>query len=431
MNKKYEKILIIGAGGGREHALGWKIVQSPRAGQLFFARGNAGTEKIGTNLDIKETDIQKLIEFSKMEKIDLVLAVSDDPPALGVVDEFQKAGFRTWGPSKAAAQLEWSKAFSKDFMRRHNLPTAKFEIFTDYSKAKEYIATQPLPIVIKASGLALGKGVVIAHTKGEANETLENMMVKKVFGDSGSEVVIEEFMTGPEISIHAFSDGKNYKMFPPSQDHKKIGDGDIGPNTGGIGAISPLPFVDSTLLKIIEETIVAPTLSALAEEGKPFVGILYPGLMLTPEGPKLLEYNARFGDPEAETYMRLLDTDILDIFDACIDGTLQNLEIKWKNLSACNVVLCSGGYPGNYEKGKIISGIDEAEKEKDIVIFYAGTKKEGENIVTNGGRVLGVSATGENLKEALQKAYKAIEKISFEGMHYRKDIGKKALMLQK
>ena len=431
MPKEKQKILMIGAGGGREHALGWKIAQSPRAGKLFFARGNAGTEKIGTNLDIKDTDIPALLEFAKEEDIDLVLVVADDPLAAGAVDEFKKAGLRVWGPSKLAAQIEWSKSYSKDFMRRHNLPTARFEIFNNFEKAKEYIEKESLPIVIKANGLAFGKGVVIAETKEEALAALEDMMVKKIFGASGEEIVIEEFMEGPEISIHAISDGTNYKIFPTSQDHKKIGEEDTGPNTGGIGVIGPLPFVDPKLLKIIEETIVAPAIKGLASDDRPFVGILYPGLMLTKDGPKLLEFNARFGDPETQVYMRLMENDLLDIIDASIDGKLEDQEIRWRDLFACNIALVSGGYPGEYEKGKVISGIGEAEKYPDIIVFRAGAKLENGKTVTNGGRVLGVSATGENLEEALAKAYRAIEKISFEGMHYRKDIGKKTLLLSK
>jgi phosphoribosylamine--glycine ligase len=428
MNKKL-KILIIGAGGGREHSIGWKIAQSPRAGELFFARGNAGTAQLGTNLDIKETEIEKLIEFAKKENIDLALGVSDDVLARGTVDEFRKAGLRIWGPTKAAAQLEWSKAFSKDFMRRHNLPTAKFEIFTDFEKALEYAKNQSMPIVIKASGLALGKGVIICQTQEEAEKTLHDIFIEKIFGASGEEVVIEEFLVGPEISIHAFSDGKSYKMFPASQDHKKIGEGDTGPNTGGIGTIAPLPFVSKELMDKIEREIVAPTLQGMVEDGTPFEGILYPGLILTRDGPKILEYNARFGDPECQVYMRLMESDLVDIIDASIDKKLDEIEIKWKNIFASNVVIVSGGYPEKYEKGKVISGISEAEKEKDVVAFHAGTKMEGKNILTNGGRVLGVSAIGNTLSEALEKSYKAIEKISFEGIQYRKDIGKKALEL--
>src|SRR3989344_4493646 len=424
MDKQKLKILIVGAGGGREHAIGWKIAQSPRTGELFFARGNAGTEKIGTNLDIKETEIEKLLEFTKTKKIDLTLALSDDPLALGIVDQFRKEGLRIWGPTQAAAKLEWSKVFSKEFMCRHNLPTAKFEIFNDFEKAKTYIQGQKFPVVIKASGLALGKGVVIANDVKKANETLENLMVKKVFGDAGKEVVIEEFLIGPEISIHAFSDGEIYKMFPLSQDHKKVGENDTGLNTGGMGVVTLLPFINKEMMKKIEKKIIAPTIKAMSNDGIPFKGLLYPGLILTKDGPKILEYNARFGDPEAQTYMRLLDTDILDIIDASIDRQLEEIEIKWKNLSACTIVLASGGYPESYEKDKIISGVDEAEVQPDIVVFHSGTKMDGKNLVTNGGRVLGVSAIDKTLEEALKKAYKAIEKISFEGMQYRKDIGK-------
>ncbi len=428
MNKL--KILIIG-GGGREHAIGWKVAQSARAGQIYFAPGNAGTAKIGINVDIKVTDIAKLLEFAQKEKIDLTVALPDDPLALGIVDQFQKVKLRIWGPTQEASRLEWSKAFSKKFMQKYNLPTAKFEIFDDFNIAKGYASRQSFPIVIKASGLALGKGVVICQTAEEAVKTLEDMMVKKVFGESGAIVVIEEFLTGPEISIHAFSDGKNYQMFPPAQDHKKINDNDTGLNTGGMGTISPLPFVSSILMQGIEENIVAPTILAMAAEESTFSGVLYPGLMLTEEGPKILEYNARFGDPETQTYMRLLDSDIMEIFDACIDGNLNELEVKWKNLFACTIILASGGYPGNYEKGKIISGIDEAEMQSDVVVFHAGTSMKENKLATNGGRVLGVSATGTTLEQALTKAYKAVEKISFEGMQYRKDIGKKALEMLK
>ncbi|MFA6256909.1 MAG: phosphoribosylamine--glycine ligase [Candidatus Paceibacterota bacterium] len=431
------KILIVGS-GGREHAVGWKVKQSLRAGDIFFAPGNAGTAKLGTNIEIKATDISGLLAFVQKNEIDLTLALPDDPLALGIVDEFQKTGLRIWGPTKAAARLEWSKAFSKNFMSEHELPTAKFAIFNNLPQAKEYVENEILPIVIKASGLALGKGVVICETKEEALQTLEDIFIKKVFGDAGQEIVVEKFMAGPEISIHAFSDGINYKMFPPSQDHKKIGDNDTGPNTGGMGTIAPLPFVSNELINEIEKKIVSKTISAMSDSKTPFAGILYPGLMLTKDGPKILEYNARFGDPETQVYMRLLETDILDIFDACIDGKLNNLEIKWKDSFAANVVLASGGYPGNYEKGKIISGIEDAEAQNDVVVFHAGTKvAEGpessrrKEIMTNGGRVLGVSAIGHSLEEALQKAYKAVEKISFEGMQYRKDIGKSALLLKK
>jgi phosphoribosylamine---glycine ligase len=422
------KILIIGS-GGREHAIGWKIAKSPRCGQLYFAPGNGGTASLGINVDIKGTEIQKLIEFVKNEKIDLTLAIPDDPLALGIVDEFQKENLRIFGPTKKASQLESSKAFAKNFMARNNLPTARFKVFTEINKALEYLDTQNLPIVVKASGLALGKGVIIAQTKKEAEKALDDILVKKLFGEAGKEVVIEEFLTGPEISTHAFSDGKTFSVFPTSQDHKRIGEGDTGSNTGGMGTIAPLPFVDEELFEKIKEDIVLKTLEAMNYENNLFIGVIYPGLMLTKDGPKILEYNARFGDPETQTYMRLLETDLLDIVDVCIDGNLAELKINWKLLSACNIVLASGGYPGNYEKGKIISGITEAEKFEDIIVFQAGTKLENNNLITNGGRVLGVTATGQNLEEALKKAYEAVKKISFEGMQYRKDIGKKALAI--
>jgi len=430
MENSKQKILIIGS-GGREHAIGWKLKQSEKAGELFFAPGNGGTAGLGTNVDIKGTDISKLIDFVKKEKIDLTLAIPDDPLALGIVDEFRKENLRIWGPTKNAAQLEWSKSFAKNFMQRNDLPTAKFEIFSDFEQAKEYLAEQFFPIVIKASGLALGKGVIIAQNLKEAEETLENILIKKVFGEAGAEVVIEEFLTGPEISTHVFADGKNYSIFPPSQDHKRIGENDIGLNTGGMGTIAPLPFVNQEIMKNIETTIVLPTLIGMTEENNSFEGLLYPGLMLTKDGPKIIEFNSRFGDPETQTYMRLLETDLLDIFNAIVDQKLSEINIKWKKCFACTIILASGGYPESYEKGKIISGIAEAEKDENIVVFHAGTKyDENKNLITNGGRVLGVSATGNTLEEALENAYKAVEKISFEKMYYRKDIGKKTLAMK-
>ncbi len=431
-------ILIIG-GGGREHAVGWKVKQSPRCGALYFAPGNAGTAEIGSNVALEATDILSLIDFVKANSIGLTLALPDDPLALGIVDAFRAVGLRIFGPTKEASQLESSKAFSKHFMETHNLPTAAFKTFTSYPAAEQYVSdTQNFPIVIKASGLALGKGVVICQDISEARHVLQSMLITKTFGDAGSVVVIEEFMTGPEISVHAFSDGVTHKLFPVSQDHKKIGEDDTGLNTGGMGTITPVPFVDQALINTIETTIVAPTLEAMKSASIPFEGILYPGLMLTPTGPKILEYNARFGDPETQIYMRLLESDLLDIIDACIDKTLHTIDIKWSSMAACNIVLASGGYPGKYEKGKIITGIEDAETDPDIKVFHAGTiigdaQDPDENrrgkLLTNGGRVLGVSATGATLQEALAKAYAAVSKISFEGMQYRTDIGKKALGL--
>ncbi|KKP98108.1 MAG: Phosphoribosylamine-glycine ligase, partial [Candidatus Nomurabacteria bacterium GW2011_GWA1_36_15] len=335
-----QKILIIGS-GGREHAIGWKIAQSPICGKLYFAPGNGGTLNIGVNIGIKATDIKSLITFVRKEKIDLTLAIPDDPLALGIVNEFQKEGLRIFGPTKEAAQLESSKSFAKNFMHRHNLPTAKFKTFIVFSEALKYVNTLNLPIVIKASGLAFGKGVIIAQTEREAHEALENILIKKIFAEAGKEVVIEEFLTGPEISIHAFSDGKNYSIFPASQDHKRIGEGDTGPNTGGMGTIAPLPFVAEELKKNIEENIIKTTLAGMLEEKNIFSGVLYPGLMLTKDGPKILEYNARFGDPETETYMRLLHTDLLEIINACIDQNLDKIKIEWKKESACTIMLAS------------------------------------------------------------------------------------------
>jgi phosphoribosylamine--glycine ligase len=427
MNANKQKILIIG-GGGREHAVGWKVKQSSRCGELYFAPGNAGTAELGSNVALEATDILGLIEFAKANAIDVTLALPDDPLSLGIVDAFRAVNLRIFGPTQEASQLESSKAFAKHFMETHNLPTARFKTWTSYPGAEEYVnETQNFPLVIKASGLALGKGVVICQDVAEAHQVLNDMLIAKTFGDAGSVVVIEEFMTGPEISVHAFSDGLTYKLFPISQDHKKIGDDDTGPNTGGMGTITPLPFVDQDLIDTIEATIVAPTFEAMKASSTPFEGVLYPGLMLTPAGPKILEYNARFGDPETQMYMRLLETDLLDIVEACIDKKLHEIDIKWSTMAACNIVLASGGYPGKYEKGKAISGIRDAQADPSIIVFHAGTKLQDGTLVTNGGRVLGISAVGATFQDALKKAYDAVAKISFEGMQYRTDIGKKAL----
>jgi phosphoribosylamine--glycine ligase len=426
---KYEKILIIGS-GGREHAIGWKIKQSGRCGELYFAPGNGGTALLGTNVEIAAKEISKIIDFVKNEKISLTLALPDDPLALGIVDEFNKAGLRIFGPTKASAEVEWSKSFAKNFMAKHNLPTAKFQTFSDFEKAKKYLETQNLPIVIKASGLALGKGVVICQTLEDAEATLYDMMVKKVFGEAGMEVVIEEFLLGPEVSLHAFSDGETHSMFPIAQDHKKIGEGDTGLNTGGMGTIAPVPFLRHDAGVELEKEIIAPALLGLRDDNRDFKGVLFPGLIITRDGPKILEFNARFGDPETETYMRLLETDILDIIDACIDGKLKKLEIMWSNKSACTIILASGGYPLNYEKGKRISGIEDAEGDPNVIVFHSGTELvTNSNLLTSGGRVLGVSAIGDTLEQALISAYQAIAKIHFDGMYYRKDIGKHALEL--
>ena len=421
MDKK--NVLII-ASGGREHALGWKLKQSEKVGKIYFAPGNAGTAKIGINTDIAALDFASQIEFAKTHDIALTIAGPDDILAAGVVDAFQNAGLKIFGPSKAAAQIEASKAFAKDLMQTEGIPTAKYQTFTDAEKAKAYIKEQGAPIVIKASGLALGKGVVVAMTLEEAEKAIEDAMVTKVFGDAGSEVVIEEFLQGPEVSIHVFSDGENVALYPASRDHKPIFEDNKGPNTGGMGTIAPLPEISSEQLETIKKTIVLPAIEGMKKRGIPFVGTLYPGLMMTKDGPKVIEFNCRFGDPEFESYMRLLKTDIYDILVACVDGTLADLTIEWHDQFACCIILASAGYPASSQKGIAIQGL--ATVSGDVVVFHLGTKQDGENIVTNGGRVIGVTAVGNTLDEALDKAYSAIGEngIHFEGMQYRKDIGR-------
>jgi phosphoribosylamine--glycine ligase len=415
-------ILIIG-GGGREHALAWKIRQSPLCEKLYIAPGNAGTAEEGENVTLDVKDNEAVVRFAKERHVGLVVVAQDDYLAQGMVDALLDADIKAFGPTKAAARLEWSKAFAKEFMVRHGIPTAASKTFSSLEEALGYIETHPVPIVVKADGLALGKGVVIAATKEEAAETLREFMSGEKFGASGETVVIEEFMEGEEVSIHAFCDGKTARLFPVSRDHKRIGEGNTGPNTGGMGTIAPVPGLPDDFLHEVREKIVLPVIEGMMEEGNPFSGILYPGLMLTAEGPKVVEFNARFGDPECESYMRLLESDLVSIMRACADGTLDKEEVLWSDKSAVTVMLASGGYPGAYEKGLEISGLADAAAEEDIVIFHAGTKEKEGRTVTAGGRVLGVSAVGESLKEARQRAYRAVEKIGFQGMQYRKDIG--------
>ncbi len=444
-------ILIIG-GGGREHALAWKLKRSPRVGKIYTAPGNAGTSSIGENVTIAATDILALANWAQNNKIDFTVVGSDDALALGVVDEFQKRGLKIWGPSKAASQIESSKAFAKKLMKKNNIPTAEFETFTDYQKALQYIEEKSTPIVIKVSGLALGKGVTVCKTLDEAQAALKTAMIDKAFGEAGSQIVIEEFLEGQEFSIHAFCDGKNFQLLPSSQDHKPIYNGGLGPNTGGMGTIAPVPWISEAMMSEVATTIVKPALDGLKNLGSPFVGLLYPGLMAInhphlasplkgeefsvplPEGEgsgegafKAIEFNARFGDPETQSYMRLLKTDLLDILEACVDGTIDKINIKWSKKSACCVVLTSGGYPGKYEKGKTITGIKEAEKMEEVIVFQAGTSIRNNQLVTNGGRVLGITAIADNLQTALNKAYAAVKLINFEGMHYRNDIGFQSL----
>lgn len=424
-----KRVLIIGS-GGREHALGWKLKKSKSVAKLYFAPGNAGTEGIGENIPIKATEIEKLLDFSLKNTIDLVVVGPDDPLAMGIVDEFKKHHIDIFGPTKKAAKLEWSKAFAKQFMIEENIPTATFRSFDNIEDAKTYAKTHPFPLVIKASGLALGKGVIIAKTYKMAEKILDDIMVKRIFGDAGREVVIEEFLKGNEISIHVLSDGKNYVIFPSSKDHKAIFDNDKGPNTGGMGTIAPVPFVDKKLMKIIEKNIVIPTLDGMKKRGMSFTGCLYPGLMITKDGPKVLEFNARFGDPETQSYMRLLKTDLFEIFRACVKGTLKKIKMRWENKSACCIVLASKGYPGAYEKGIPIQGRTlYSSYQKVLEVFHAGTTTKEGQMVINGGRVLGITAVGNNLGQALKRAYSAIgrKEIHFKGMQFRRDIGKKAM----
>ncbi len=434
-----KKLLVIG-GGGREHALVWKLAQSAYVEKIYVAPGNPGTAAIAkvVNVDIPVMDFSKLVHLVYKEDIYLTIVGPDDPLGAGIVDVFQDKGLRIWGPSEAAAELEASKAFSKEFMSSYNIPTAEYKIFSieisaeaTLKEALSYVEKQGLPIVIKASGLALGKGVAIVHSLEEAKNFLEKILIEKIFGDAGDQVVIEEFLQGQEISIHAFSDGNTAIMLPTAQDHKPIGEGDSGPNTGGMGTISPLPWLSEAQLKNIEETIVNPTIAGMKAEGREFVGLLYPGLIMTAKGPKVLEYNVRFGDPETQSYMRRIKTDLFEIIEACVDRRLAEQKIEWSQQAAACVVLASNGYPGNYEKGFEISGIEDAESDSNVVVFHAGTKLEGEKLLTNGGRVLGVTALGENLQEALSKAYEAASKIEFQGKYCRKDIGFRLFSKQK
>ena len=415
------KVLVVG-GGGREHAICWKLAQSPKVTQLFCATGNAGIAQVATCIDVKATDVDGMVAWAKANAMDFVMVAPDDPLALGMVDAMEAAGIPAFGPHANAAIVEASKAFSKELMAKYHIPTAKYCTFTDLEKALSYLEAQGAPIVVKADGLALGKGVVVAATVDEAKQAAQEMMEDKKFGESGSTVVIEECMTGPEVTVLAFTDGKTVVPMPASQDHKRAYDGNQGPNTGGMGAISPPPQYTPELAQRCMEEIFQPTIDALRAEGRPFQGVLYFGLMLTPSGPKVVEYNARFGDPECQVVLSLLDTDLMDILQACVDGTLDRLQIRWKDEAGCIVVLASGGYPLDYKKGYPISGLDEAGQ--TAMVFHAGTKLgPGGEYLTNGGRVLGVTATAPTLDGAIAGAYDAAKHISFQDMHFRTDIG--------
>lgn len=416
------KVLVVG-GGGREHAICWKLAQSPQVTQLYCASGNAGIESVAQCVPIAATDVETMVKWAKDMAMDFVVVAPDDPLALGMVDALEAAGIRAFGPRKNAAVIEASKAFSKELMKKYGIPTAKYATFTEEAAALAYIDEQGAPIVVKADGLALGKGVTVAATVEEAKTAVREMMEEGKFGASGSTVVIEECMTGPEVTVLAFADGEHIVPMPSSQDHKRAYDGDKGPNTGGMGAFTPSPNYTPEIAKTCMETIFLPTMAAMKAEGRPFQGVLYFGLMLTPEGPKVVEYNARFGDPETQPLLCRLESDLFEIFNACVDGTLDQMDIRWKDEAACCLVLASGGYPLHYEKGLPISGLDQVE---GAMVFHAGTKRNAEgNFVTNGGRVLGVTALGSTLAEAVENAYAAAKPIHWKDMHFRTDIGKK------
>lgn len=418
------KILVVGS-GGREHAIIRKLKESPKVDKIYAAPGNGGISRDAECVDINAMDKEKMVEFSKNNNIDLVFVAPDDPLAAGMVDTLTENGIRAFGPCANAAIIESSKVFSKNLMKKYNIPTAAYEVFNDPHKVMDYIEAQgKYPVVIKADGLALGKGVIIAQNHAEAQDAVKEIMEDKKFGDSGNNVVVEEFLTGPEVSVLAFTDGKTLKPMVSSKDHKRAYDNDEGLNTGGMGTISPNPYYTPEIAEICRKTIFEPTVAAMNSENRTFKGCLYFGLMITPDGPKVIEYNARFGDPETQVVLPRLKTDFVDIINAVIDGTLDKLDIEWSDEATACVVMASGGYPQAYKKGLEITGLDENGQVSGATVYHAGTKYTDGKFYTNGGRVLGITASGKTLDEALDKAYSAVEKISFEGVHYRKDIGR-------
>jgi phosphoribosylamine--glycine ligase len=428
------KLLVIGS-GGREHALVWKLAQSPHVTEMWCAPGNAGiaeerlrkTHSLVQCVKIDAEDLPGLLAFAKEHVNDLTVVGPDNPLALGIVDLFQKEGLRIWGPNQKAAQFESSKVFAQDFMVKYGIPTACSGTFDNPEKARQFAESLSGRCAVKADGLALGKGVLICSNATEANRAIDNVLVNKAFGKAGARIVIQEFLEGMEISLHALCDGKTAKLFPTAQDHKRAGDGDLGPNTGGMGTYSPAPFLSEEQLAETSKRIIDPWLRGCAAEGIDFRGILYPGLMLTKDGPKVLEFNARFGDPETQVYLTRLESDLVELLEASVSGTLQRAELKWSPMASVCVVMASAGYPGSYPKGKPIHGLEEAARLPNTKVFHAGTARAGEEIVTNGGRVLGVTAWGKDLRAAQQGAYAAVERIQFEGAQFRRDIGAKAL----
>lgn len=419
------KVLVIGS-GGREHALVWKLAQSPQNPQLFAAPGNAGIAELARCVPIAADDLKGLRDFALEEGIELTVVGPEVPLALGIVDLFQGSGLRIFGPTKAAAQIEASKVFAKEFMREVGIPTGDFKVFDDYGQALDYLQGWDGPIVVKADGLAAGKGSIVCDNRQEAEAALELIMVERKFGASGDRVLIEERLYGEEASCLAFSDGERIALFPPTQDHKPVFDGDRGPNTGGMGCYAPAPVVNPELQEEIRRTILEPAIRGLAERGCPYRGVLYAGVIITEEGPKVLEFNCRFGDPETQPQVPLLESDLLAILEACIDGRLEEGRVRWRKGAAVCVVLASGGYPGEYEKGKPITGLDRIT-DPQTTVFHAGTARRDGGLVTNGGRVLGVTSWDDTIERAIKRVYQQVGLIQFEKMHYRTDIGAKAL----
>ena len=417
-------VLVIGS-GGREHAIVWKVSQSPKLTRLYALPGNPGMAELAANVNgISVDDHAAVVSFCKDKQIDLVIVGPEAPLATGLVDSLSAQGIRCFGPSQAAAQIEASKSFAKDFMARHNIPTAKYATFSNYDEAVRYLEAVDYPIVIKASGLAAGKGVILPETMDEAKSALEEILVKKVFGKAGADVVIEERMTGQEVSLMAFTDGTSVVPMLPAQDHKRLLDGDKGLNTGGMGAYAPAPIFTSAMMNEAVEKVLKSAVNGMKSEGNPFVGVLYAGLMLTPNGIRTLEFNCRFGDPETQVVLPLLETDLVEITEACVDGNLANINIQWKNGAAVCVVLASKGYPEKVESGKVVT-IEQLPD--DMVCFHAGTKMENENLITSGGRVFGLTAWAEDIASAVKKVYANIGKITFDGIQYRKDIAHRAV----
>lgn len=420
------KALVVGS-GGREHALVWKIAQSKRVKRLFCAPGNAGTSALAENVELKAGDIAGIVKFAKQEKVGLVVVGPEDPLALGLVDALEAAGIRAFGPTKAAAKIEADKAFCKQIMQQSSVPTADARVFTQFRDARTYVATRDAGIVVKAAGLAAGKGVIVCDDPADAILALERIMVQREFGAAGDVVVVEEKLVGTEVSVLAFVDEHTIYLMENTQDHKAVGEGDTGPNTGGMGAYSPTPLPDDKTLRQIEAEILVPVIDALKREGVTYRGLLYAGLMLTPGGPKVLEFNCRFGDPETQPLMMRLKTDLVSVFQAVIDNKLDSISLDWDPRPAVCVVMCSGGYPGAYESGKEIFGAEEAGRLPDTMVFHAGTRKSGDKIVTAGGRVLGVTALGDTIQDARDRCHRAIDIIRFDGAFHRRDIGHRAL----